>query len=57
MPKKKLKEIDIRAIFYYSQKGFSGTEIAKFFSITKSQISRILNGNRWNKVIRKLFPK
>lgn len=57
MPKKKLTELDIRAIFYFAQHGYSGVEIGKLFQITKSHVSRILNKNRWNKFLLKLFTQ
>lgn len=57
MPKKKLTELDIRAIFYFKQHGYTGPEIAKLFKVTKSHISRVLNKNRWNKFLVELFAK
>ncbi|CAB4143044.1 hypothetical protein UFOVP434_67 [uncultured Caudovirales phage] len=47
MPKKKLQEIDVRAILHFSGLGYSGTELGKLFRVTKSHISRILNNKRW----------
>ena len=57
MPKKKLTELDIKAIFYFSQNGYNGKEIGELFKITKSHVSRILNKNRWTKFLNKLLSK
>ncbi len=57
MPKKKLTELDIRAIFYFNQHGYTGKEIGKLFNVTKSHVSRILNKNRWNKFLLEFFSK
>ena len=57
MPKKKLTQLDIKAIFYFKQHGYNGTEIGKLFQITKSHVSRILNKNRWNKFLTELLAK
>jgi len=57
MPKKKLTQLDIKAIFYFKQHGYTGKEIGTLFNVTKSHVSRILNKNRWNKFLTELFTK
>ena len=43
----KLTEKDIYAIFYLRKKNQTGQQIADIFNISKMQVSRILNKQRW----------